>query len=225
MSATAANLRWELQRHTLFEFFEARELDTLLRTAAIEVFRARQMLFHEGDPGGSMYVILSGRVKVSAYSAAGKECVLSFAGPGEVLGEITLLDGGSRTASGCALEDTRALHIARRDFLPVLESNPRAALHIVGVLCERLRTTSRMVEDTVFLAAAPRLARALIRLLGMHGEAVKLPQSTLGAHVGLMRESVNRQLRLWEEDGVIRSGEDGIVVVKRDVLERIAELS
>lgn len=224
MSVSTANLRWELKRHTLFSHFEEAELDALLRTAAVEIFPRRAMLFHEGDPGGSLYVILSGRVKVSAFSSEGRECVLSFAGPGEVLGEITLLDGGPRTASGCALEATRALHIARRDFLPVLERNSQATLHIVSVLCERLRTTSQLVEDTAFLAAAPRLARALLRLLGQ-GSVMKLSQGALGAHVGLVRESVNRQLRVWEEDGVIRSGDDGIVILKREILERIAELA
>jgi len=220
----AGNLRWELSRLAFFSSFEPQEVESLVRTAAIEVFKPRQMLFHEGDPGGSMYVLLSGRVKVTTFSADGKECILSFVGAGEVLGEITLLDGAPRAASACALETTRALHIARRDFLPALQRNPAAALHIMGVLCERLRATSRLVEDTVFLAAAPRLARALLRLASGEAGAVKLPQGALGAHVGLMRESVNRQLKMWEEAGVVSTGAEGVAILKRDVLEDIAEL-
>ncbi|MET0294469.1 MAG: Crp/Fnr family transcriptional regulator, partial [Phenylobacterium sp.] len=212
--------------------FDETALDQLIRVGHVRVFRAREELFHEGDPGGSMFVVLSGRVKVSAHSAAGKECVLSFAGPGAVLGEITLLDGGPRTATGCAMEATRVLCLARVDFLPVLERNPAAALHIISVLCERLRNTSQLVEDTAFLAAGPRLARALLRLVAQHGVQeggvwrldMRLPQSTLGAHVGLMRESVNRQLRAWQEEGVIDSSDEGLAVLDRDHLERIAEL-
>jgi CRP-like cAMP-binding protein len=105
-------------------------------------------------------------------------------------------------------------------------------MHIISVLCERLRSTNRMVEDTIFLSGGPRLARAILRLVEMHGHAegdswrlrMRLPQSTLGAHVGLMRESVNRQMRAWQEGGVLRHDEEGIVILNRDLLEQVAEL-
>jgi CRP-like cAMP-binding protein len=226
-----AGLKWELQRLPLFASFDERALDAILKVGTTKVYRAKSVLFHEGDPGGSMVVVLSGKVKVSAFSTGGRECVLSFVGPGEVLGEITLLDGGARTATCTALEDTRVFALSRKDFLPVLETNLVAAMHIIELLCERLRNTSRLVEDTAFLAAGPRLARALLRLVAAHGVKengfwridMKLPQSTLGAYVGLMRESVNRQLRAWQEDGVINSTDEGITVMRRDVLEEIAE--
>ena len=232
MSIGQANLKWELKRHAIFATFGEEDLEFLLGAGSTKVFKAREMIFHEGDPGGSMYVVLTGKVKVSAFSSDGREVVLSFAGPGEVLGEITLLDGGPRTASACPIETTRAFHLARQDFLPVLQRNTDAALAIITVLCERLRSTNRMVEDTIFLAAAPRLARAILRLVELHGHAdgphfrldMRLPQSTLGAHVGLMRESVNRQMRAWEGEGVLRSDEDGLVILKKSVLEEIAEL-
>lgn len=233
MTAVLAGLKWELKRVPLFATFDEAALDGILKSGSTRIVRARSVLFHEGDPGGSMVVILSGKVKVSAFSAAGKECVLSFVGPGEVLGEITLLDGGARTATCTAMEDTRVFALARKDFLPILQHNPVAAMHIIELLCERLRNTSRLVEDTAFLAAGPRLARALLRLVAAHGVKedgvwridMKLPQSTLGAYVGLMRESVNRQLRAWQEDGVINSTDEGISVLRREVLEEIAEAS
>jgi CRP/FNR family transcriptional regulator, cyclic AMP receptor protein len=232
MSIGHSNLKWELKRHALFATFSEEDLELLLNAGNTKVFKAREMIFHEGDTGGSMYVVLSGKVKVSAFSSDGREVVLSFAGPGEVLGEITLLDGGPRTASACPIETTRMFHLARQDFLPVLQRNPAAALHIISVLCERLRSTNRMVEDTIFLTAAPRLARAILRLVELHGHAdgehwrldMHLPQSTLGAHVGLMRESVNRQMRAWQEDGVLRTDEDGLLILRRNVLEQVAEL-
>ena len=232
MTISQSNLKWELKRQALFATFEEEDLDHLTKVGASRVFKAREVLFHEGDQGGSMYVVLSGRVKVSAYSSDGREVVLNFAGPGEVLGEITLLDGGPRTASAAAIEPTRTFHLARNDVLPILQRNPAAAIHIISVLCERLRSTNRMVEDTIFLAAAPRLARAILRLVELHGHVdgptwrldMKLPQSTLGAHVGLMRESVNRQMRAWQESGVLRSDEDGLVILRRHVLEEVAEL-
>jgi len=233
MTIVQSNLRWELKRLALFATFTEDELESLVQAGNTRVFRPREMMFHEGDPGGTMYIVLSGRVKISAFSADGRECVLSFAGPGEVLGEITVLDGGPRTASASPMETTRAFYISRPDVLAVLNRNPAAALHIISVLCERLRATNRMVEDAAFLSAAPRLARALLRLIELHGHAdgatwrldMRLPQSTLGAHVGLMRESVNRQMRAWQEDGVLKSDESGLVILRRDALEEVAELA
>jgi CRP-like cAMP-binding protein len=232
MTISQSNLKWELKRLPLFASFAEEDLEHLTQCGSSRVFKAREMIFHEGDPGGSMYVVLSGRVKVSAFSADGREVVLNFAGPGDVLGEITLLDGGPRTASAVPIETTRLFHLARNDVLPILQRSPAAALHIISVLCERLRATNRMVEDTIFLGAAPRLARAILRLVELHGHAdgstwrldMRLPQSTLGAHVGLMRESVNRQMRAWQEGGVLRSDEDGLVILRRSVLEEVAEL-
>src|SRR5436190_12818442 len=99
MAIGQSNLKWELKRLALFATFDEDDLEYLTQAGSSRVFKAREMIFHEGDKGGSMHVVLSGRVKVSAFSADGREVVLSFAGPGEVLGEITLLDGGPRTAS------------------------------------------------------------------------------------------------------------------------------
>src|SRR6185436_17484524 len=111
MTISQSNLKWELKRLALFTTFEEEDLEYLSQAGSTRVFKNREMIFHEGDLGGSMYVILSGRVKVSSYSADGREVVLNFAGPGAVLGEITLLDGGPRTASACPIETTRVFHL------------------------------------------------------------------------------------------------------------------
>ncbi len=231
MAGLTDSLKWELTRNPLFEDLPESDFNAMIASAAPLVFKARQKLFNQGDPGGSLIILLSGRVKVSVVAPNGKDCILSFMGPGEIIGEMTLLDGGPRTASVEALEATRGLEVARRNFLPLLERNPKTAIRIIDLMCKRLRATSQMVEDSAVLGAAPRLARALLRLADQHGKTIDdhvhidlpLSQSALGARAGLLRESVNRQLRVWEEEQIIARAEGHIVLMQPDVLQGVAD--
>ncbi|VAV95098.1 hypothetical protein MNBD_ALPHA05-686 [hydrothermal vent metagenome] len=201
MSALNDSLKWELKNNPLFHELDEATFDNLLRAAKPKIYKSRASIFHEGDPGGSMLMVLSGQVKITTLAANGKECVLAFMGPGDVVGELTVLEGGARTASAQAIEASRVLELTRSAFMTALENNPSTALKIIEILCKRLRTTSEMVEDAALLAAAPRLARTLLRLVRSNGVTtddrvmidLPLSQSTLGAHAGLLRESVNRQ--------------------------------
>jgi CRP/FNR family transcriptional regulator, cyclic AMP receptor protein len=176
-------------------------------------------------------MVLSGQIKITSLAANGKECVLAFMGPGDVIGELTVLDGGARTASAQAIEASRVLELTRSAFMTVLENNPSTALKIIEILCKRLRATSEMVEDAALLAAAPRLARTLLRLARSNGVQtddgviidLPLSQSTLGAHAGLLRESVNRQLRAWEAEKTVDRRDDRIIILREDILSDISE--
>jgi len=231
MSELNESLRWELKKNPLFQELDAATFDNLLRAAKPKVHKARAPIFHEGDPGGSLLMVLSGQIKISSLAANGKECVLAFMGAGDVIGEITLLDGGARTATAQAIEASRILELTRSAFISVLENNPPTALKIIEILCKRLRATSEMVEDAALLAAAPRLARTLLRLARSNGvkdgDAViidlALSQATLGAHAGLLRESVNRQLRAWESEEIVERRNDRIIILRDGVLNEISE--
>ncbi len=169
MSDLTDSLKWELKKNPLFQELDAGAFDNLLRATKPRIHKTRAPIFHEGDPGGSLLMVLSGQIKITKLAPNGKECVLAFMGPGDVIGEITLLDGGVRTATAQALEPSRVLELTRDAFLNVLEDNPATSLKIIEILCKRLRATSEMVEDASLLAAAPRLARTLLRLARSNG--------------------------------------------------------
>lgn len=225
------SLKWELKKNPLFQDLDNAAFEALLGSAKPKIYKTRAPVFHEGEAGGSMLIVLSGQIKISTIAAGGKEVALAFMGPGDVIGEITLLDGGPRTASADAMEPTRSLELTRTAFLAALEKSPATALKVIQILCKRLRATSEMVEDATLLAAAPRLARTLIRLMRSNGvtdeEGVKidltLSQSTLGAHAGLLRESVNRQLRAWEADKILKRRDNRIIILRQDALKEICE--
>ena len=223
----------ELLEHSIvFGDLDETEVSDLERYALLQSFEPRSPIFYRGDPGSVMYVVVSGQVKVSVLSPAGKECVLNFLGPGDVLGEIALLDGGERTADATAVDAVTAFALQRRDVKAFLDRHPEAWQRVVEALCSRLRHTSSMVEDDILFEASARLARAILRLLELHGRQeadgiridLKLSQTELGSYARLARANVNRQMRIWAQEGLIDVN-NGIVTVKdADALREIGEL-
>ncbi len=231
MAVLNDSLKFEVKKHAFFAGFSDDELEEFFAVAQTVVFKARAEIFGQGDAGDSMYILLGGRVKISSFSSAGKETVLTFLGPGDILGEIALLDGGVRTAAAVVLEETRALRVTRGQFIPFIEAHPKIALKIIEVLCERLRRTDLFVEEVATMQSGPRLARALLRLAQSHGRErdgkvlidLKLSQANLGAHAGLMRENVNRQMKIWEEAGIIETSSGRITILDLPMLELVIE--
>ncbi|HJS30960.1 MAG TPA: Crp/Fnr family transcriptional regulator [Alphaproteobacteria bacterium] len=219
------------RRHPLFAHLADADVDQLLRYARIERHKAGRTIFLKGSPGHGMMAVLSGQVRISAPSPEGKEIVLNLIGPGEVFGEIALLDGHDRTADASAMIDCELLVLERRDFIPFLERHPEVCIRLMEVLCARLRRTSEQVEDVLFLELPARLAKTLLRLAKEHGHTtpagqvidLKLSQRELGNLTGATRESVNKQLKEWERDGILRLENGAIVVTSASRLEALAE--
>ena len=220
-----------LSRNALFGALGPAEIDRVLALGRERRVDDGQVLFRKGEPGSSMMAVLRGRVRIGAYSEDGREVILNIIEPGGVVGELALLDGRERSADATAMGDGALLVIERRDFLPFLERNPRIALRLLEVLCERVRRTSAMVEDIVFLNLPGRLSRLLLKLAELHGKDaaeggrridLKLSQRDLGNLVAASRESVNKQLRAWQDEGLI-AFERGTVTLRAP--ERLEELA
>jgi CRP/FNR family cyclic AMP-dependent transcriptional regulator len=203
-----------LAGHFLLRDLPREDLDKLASYALAVRYPAHRILFHKGDPGDGMMAVISGRVKIRSHSADGKELVMNVIKPGELFGEIALLDAKPRTADAVTMEPCELLVLERRDFIPFLADRPQACFHLLTVLCERLRQTSQQLEDALFLDLPSRLARCLVRLAERFGKPVgdgtqgtqidvRLSQQELAAFVGMTRESVNKQLATWRRDGVV----------------------
>jgi len=201
-------------------------IDTLIARARHVRFAKGEMLYRRGDEGDSMMVILTGRVKISNIADDAREVVLNFLGPGDLNGEIAVLDGKGRSADATALEPTEAALIHRRDLFAVLERHPAALLGIVGVLAGKLRMASAMVEHGLLQMSA-KAAHGLLRLAEVHGREaadgthldIKLSQKDLGSYLGLSRENTSRELGRLREAGLIRTEGGEIVIADRQGLE------
>ncbi len=218
------------QRSALFASMNDEDILAVLELAHSEQHPAKHVLFYEGDEGDRLLLLLEGRVKVSLSSAEGKEAILSILEPGQLIGEMSLLDGGQRSATVTTMDACRFLVIWRKDFLGFLEQRPRVALALLQALSLRLRATNDMVGNLSFLNLPARLARILLNLgqqYGKHtGEGIviglKLSQEELGNLVGVSRESVNRQVRLWVEAGTLDYAHGILILKDSDALFREA---
>jgi CRP-like cAMP-binding protein len=210
--------------HPIFGILGPELLRQLQSHARLKTIERGTTVFAKGDPGTSLFAILEGQVKVISFSEHGKYAVFNVLSAGDIFGEIALLDGGERTADVIAITDCKLLVIERRDFLPLVHSRPDIAQKLIEVLCERLRKTSRQVEEVMFLDLSAKLARALLRLReSSGGQKIALTQSEIAQIIGASRESTNKQLRDWENLNWIHLERGEIVLIDTESLAAVAD--
>jgi CRP-like cAMP-binding protein len=186
-----------------------REVVQLSRTRRIS---KGALLFQQGDEGDALYGVIDGLIRISLAGEQGKELILGLMEPGDIFGEIALLDGLPRTADACAAEDSVLLVIERAQFVLLLEREGRLARHVIELLCERLRANTERLGEHAFMNLGARLARKLCALSVAHGVRdqqeitidMRLSQTELAQMLGVTREAVNKQLKLWSREGVLR---------------------
>lgn len=220
-------------RSVLLSSLSAADGDALLSLGRRVRFARGQTIFGCDEPGETMILIVDGRVEISLTSLSGRKSVLNHLGPGDVVGEIAVLDGGHRSADAVASSDVAALVLHRRDILAFLETRPAALFALVAELCAKVRNASEMFATQAQTDAPSRLARALLRLAARWGETraggVLLPsglfsQTDLGEFSGLARENVNRRLRGWAEEGFVEMTPEGILLRDAAALHEMADL-
>ena len=216
------------RRHPAFSDLEPEAFDQLCRYAKPTSVKRGATIFSKGDPGNSLFAIMSGTVKISLSSSEGRNAILNLIGPGELVGEIAVLGGKGRTADATASTDCEILVIDRRDFLPFVQSQPVLAMKFIELLCDRLRHTSEQVEQLILLNLPGRLASALLGLTenrrpGLDSRTIAVTQQELSEMVGMTRESTNKQLRAWAACGWVQLKRGGIVVLDAHSLRQLAE--
>ena len=218
-----------LERHFLLGKLSRCEIDRLLSYARVERYAAGREIFAKGSPGQSMMAVLHGSVKISSLSPDGKEIVLNIINPGEIFGEIAMLDGEERTGIATAMIDCELLVLNRRDFMPILEKHAEICMILLRILCRRLRQTSEQVEDVLFRHLESRIAKALLHLAQSTGRRderglsvdLHLSQRELGNIAGGSRESVNKHLQIWHKAGLIDLRKGSIVIRDLMAIQRL----
>lgn len=223
------------RRSILLRALPQQDWDALLELGRPVTYTKGRTIFLQGSEGQEMYLILEGRVEVSVMSADGTKGVLNQMGPGEILGEIALLDGGPRSADAMAASDVVSLiAIERQVVLRVLRNSPEMVFAVITELCRRVRNASDMFGVKSEKQARLRLARTLLSLSAKWGEDTDMndesrllrgfSQSELGDFAGLARENVNRYLKAFEDEGLIERQEAGLVLVDLEAIAEAAQL-
>jgi CRP/FNR family transcriptional regulator/CRP/FNR family cyclic AMP-dependent transcriptional regulator len=215
-----------LKQVNIFNGLDNEEITQLTSVAKKRTFRAGEVICHRDDPGQVLYVIKEGKVKICLTSQDGQEIVLVVFSKGEYFGEMALLDGLPRSADAVAMEKVECYTLQRSDFHNAIMKNPKIAIQVLEVLCDRIRKTDQQVEDLIFLDVYGRVAKKLLELAESHGVTVegslridmRLTQQELASMVGASRESVNKVLGYFTDRGYISTDRHRIT------LHRVADL-
>jgi CRP/FNR family cyclic AMP-dependent transcriptional regulator len=215
----------------LFSVLDASERERLLDCLLERQFLKGEALLERGRLGSSMMILVSGRARVTATSAEGKEVTLMILEAGMTLGELALIDAKPRSADVVAMSNCLVLLLERRDFLPMLSHNPDLALRLMGVLCDRLRATSLALEEVALTDIPTRLASLLLKLGNRYGSdlgrgrriQLRLSQGELSSLIASTRESVNKQLRSWREQGILDEEDGHIILRQPDILQALVD--
>jgi len=194
--------------------------------------KADQTLFVAGDEGDGCYRVDEGLLKASIAAPAGGERILAILGPGSVVGELSMIDRGPRSASVTALRDSKLSFVGRTAFEAFGQSRPDLYRHVATLLARRLRDTDDALVATNFLSVKGRVARALLSLADAFGRDVgqgqtlirqKVSQSDLAAMAGIARENVSRVLHEWETRSLVKRLAGYYCLENRSVLQHEAE--
>ena len=219
-----------IRKAPLFHGVAAGDAEALAAKLHPVTLKRGQALFHQGEPGDRLYIVGKGKVKLARRTADGREILLALAGPGEMLGELTMFDPGPRAATATAVSTCEAYELSHRDLMAWIEAHPPVATQLLAALAARVRRADDAMGDMVFADVPSRVAKALLDFGRRFGEpsaaGTRVPhdltQEELAQLVGASRESVNKALSDFTGRGWIER--DGRVITLRDIprLERRA---
>ncbi len=221
-----------LRRCRLFARVDDESLAICAASLRVRRYRKNEVIFHQGDPGDSLYIVEAGSVKIVLPSPEGDEgAIIATLGRGEFFGELALLDGAPHSATAVAMESTQTLALRRETFDQLIESQPALRRALFAGLAMELRRLTDHVEDLYFLDLPGRLAISLVRRARQqHPDRLNhvrldwpFTQSELAAMIGGTRQSVNRLLADMSARGLIAIEEDSLVIPDVERLERTVE--
>jgi CRP/FNR family transcriptional regulator, cyclic AMP receptor protein len=213
-----------LRQTDLFGSVPAQDLEAVVAASRLRAFHRGQVVFTTGDPADSLIVVISGRMKVVVRSADGGELTLTIVQPGGVIGELTIADGGPRSADGETLDTCQLLLIPRDVVRDVCARVPSAAQALTNAIAAALRRLTEEASDLVFLDLPRRVAKMLLNQpRGDDGKIrLSLRQEEMAHQVGGTRQSINAALRGFERRGWIEVRDRTVIVTQAAALSRFA---
>jgi len=203
----------------LFTDLEAGELERFSRVAVPRAFPAATRVFHEGDRSDACYIVRSGSFRVTREHSDGRAITLATLGPGDIFGELAMLDGEVRSASVEALGDGELLALPAGEVRALLARHPEITVKLIAALVRRLRAANERISRQSFQTVPSRVAGVLSQLVAEEGAGeggevtIRMNQADLAQLAGTSRESVSRFLADLERAGIVRPGRGRVTVL------------
>lgn len=224
-----------LGKVSIFSKLSPKEIEELSQLTVIKNWEADTAVFFQGEPSDSLHLLLKGSVKVTETSKEGDARILGILEPGEIFGELAMLDGQPRSATVTTCEPSETASISHQEFRKFAAARPDVLWKVLAALCDRVRKTSNDILEMSTHDVPHRLLMALTQLAEKHGQVrsdgtclitMKISLRDLSAMVGAKTEEISRLLHRYQEDGLIELGKDRQLIVRdRAALARAVEYS
>ena len=219
-----------LRRAGLFQGVNPEAVEALADEFEIIDAPRGSTLFTEGEPGESLYIVLSGKIKLGRRSSDGRENLVAVMGPSDQFGELSLFDPGPRTATATVVTDARLARLPKGALQAWVRDRPEIAMQLLRVVARRLRRTNTMLADLIFVDVPGRVAKQLLQLAQRFGSIEggqlrvthDLTQEELAQLVGASRETVNKALADFASRGWLRLEPRSVVILDLERLQRRA---
>ncbi len=210
----------QLEEVSIFECLSEKELNELVASSQLMTFKKDDVIIFESQEGNSVYVILEGMVKISRTNEEHKEVILAILGEKEFFGEMSVLDGATRSADAVALTRVRVLRIDGKVFLDFIEKHPKFALSLLRELVSRLRKTDSQIKSISLDDAVGKVASVIVRLAHDVGRVRKgrveienfASQQEIANYAATSRETISRVLAMFEREGLIERDVNKIII-------------
>lgn len=217
---------WYLKRCPLFERLTPDEHARLERASLARTFRKREIVYFPHDPGESVLVMARGRIKIKAVSPDGRETIFAFMEPGEIFGELAILDGEPRNEYAEAVEESMVLALPREELLWIMERRSDVAMHVTKLLGFRLRRIENRLKNLLFRSTRERAVALLVELVESHGRLagnrveirMRLSHQELASLIGSTRETMTSTLGQLQREGLIEIFRRRIAVLRPEKL-------
>ena len=224
-----ADPAWFLSRVGILRGVDPAGLGYLAARMYRRSYQRGEVIFHQDDPGDRLYFVAGGMVKISIASSEGRETDIALLSSGDCFGEMSVLDGGRRSATAVAVEQTQTMISTREDFLTFLNDHVQVAIQIIALMAQRIRNTDEMMGDMVFLDVPERVAKKLLELADNYSESrddqggitVPVGHEELSRLVGSGREVVSRALATYRRMGLLTTSRGRITIDDIERLEHV----
>jgi CRP/FNR family transcriptional regulator, cyclic AMP receptor protein len=221
-----------LARSGILQGVDPEAAEALAKDMDIVEIRKGEVVFNEGEPGDSLYIVMSGKLKLGRRAADGRQNLIALMGPSDMIGELSLFDPGPRTATATAVTDARVARLRKQALRPWLTNRPEIAEQLLRVLARRLRRTNNALADLIFTDVPGRVAKNLLQMAGQFGSrdggvlrvTHDLTQEELAQLVGASRETVNKALADFASRGWLRLDGKSVIVLDPERLARRARV-
>ncbi len=219
---------WYLQRINLFKEIPADDMEDLARVTRMELAKKKETIFLPGESSQQVYLLKTGRVKISRISEEGRELTIALLGPGEIFGELEILEGSARDTIAETMEDSQLCVIQKEQFLSLIRKRPELSFRLTKLIGLRLRRIESRVEDLVFRDVPSRLAHLLIQLSEEYGNptrdgillSIKVTHQEMANLIGSIRETVSATLGEFKKEGLITFEGRKIIILRPELLKK-----